>query len=60
VDNGETQRPAQPLARASETGEVRSVTSDELLRGQRAIVILHRHKEYRLQVTAAGKLLLTK
>jgi len=60
VKNGETQRPDQPLGRTQAPGEVRAVTSDELLRGQRVLVILHRQNEYRLQVTATGKLILTK
>lgn len=58
--NDETQQPALPPGRAPISGEIRAVTSDELLRGERVIVILHREKEYRLQVTATGKLILTK
>jgi hemin uptake protein HemP len=38
----------------------RSISSDELLAGQRMIIIRHRKEEYRLQVTGTGKLILTK
>jgi len=36
------------------------VRSDELFHGQREIVIVHREEEYRLRITRAGKLILTK
>ena len=36
------------------------VSSREILRGQREIVILHGGHEYRLRVTRADKLILTK
>jgi hemin uptake protein HemP len=36
------------------------VPSREILRGQREIVILHGSHEYRLRVTRADKLILTK
>jgi hemin uptake protein HemP len=38
----------------------RSISSDELLAGQRMIIIRHGRDEYRLQVTGTGKLILTK
>jgi hemin uptake protein HemP len=38
----------------------RWVSSDELLAGQRMIIIRHGREEYRLQVTGTGKLILTK
>ena len=37
-----------------------SIDSRELLKGGRHVVIVHRGQEYRLQVTNAGKLILTK
>jgi hemin uptake protein HemP len=40
--------------------ERRAVRSDELLHGRREIVIVHHDEEYRLRVTRAGKLILTK
>jgi hypothetical protein len=39
---------------------VRSISSEELLAGQRMVVIRHGKEEYRLQLTGAGKLILTK
>jgi hemin uptake protein HemP len=38
----------------------RSISSDELLAGQRMVIIRHGREEYRLQVTGTGKLILTK
>lgn len=38
----------------------RSVVSDDLFQGLRELVILHRNEEYRLRITRAGKLILTK
>lgn len=38
----------------------RSVASDDLFQGVREVVILHRNEEYRLRITRAGKLILTK
>ena len=36
------------------------IASGELFRGQREIVIIHRGTEYRLHITKADKLILTK
>lgn len=36
------------------------VTTDWLMRGRREIVVQHGLAEYRLRITAAGKLILTK
>ena len=36
------------------------IASGELFRGQREIVIVHRGSEYRLHITKADKLILTK
>jgi hemin uptake protein HemP len=38
----------------------RTVSSRELLGGGRVVIIRHEQEDYRLQVTAAGKLILTK
>jgi hemin uptake protein HemP len=38
----------------------RSVASDNLFQGLRELIILHRNEEYRLRITRAGKLILTK
>ncbi len=54
-------RPAAgPLNWPSGSGTVRSIDSNELMAGQRMIVIVHGKDEYRLQVTGTGKLILTK
>jgi hemin uptake protein HemP len=37
-----------------------AVRSDDLFRGTHEIVIVHRDEEYRLRITRAGKLILTK
>lgn len=51
-----------PLAReasAAARAGVR-IASTELFRGRREIVIVHRGQEYRLHITKADKLILTK
>ena len=53
-------RPAAPSDRPPEAAAVRSITSEALMAGERMIVIRHGNDEYRLQVTGAGKLILTK
>jgi hemin uptake protein HemP len=43
------------------TGETpRTILSRDLLGGQRRVIIRHEQEDYRLQVTATGKLILTK
>jgi hemin uptake protein HemP len=37
-----------------------ALRSEELFRGAREVLILHRDVEYRLRITRAGKLILTK
>jgi hemin uptake protein HemP len=51
-----------PQASAERTGveAVRSITSEQLLAGRRLLLIRHGKDEYRLQITASGKLILTK
>ncbi len=60
MNNALQQRPATQPDRGAKSGELRTITSEQLLRGERVVVILHRQEEYRLQVTATGKLILTK
>ena len=60
MNNAQQQRPATPSDRGAKSSEARTLTSEQLLRGERVVVILHRQEEYRLQVTATGKLILTK
>ena len=51
-----------PLAREAPTAARTSVriASTELFLGRREIVIVHRGQEYRLRITKADKLILTK
>ena len=53
-------RRAGSSGRLAVTGAVRSITSEALMGGQRMILIRHGNDEYRLQITGAGKLILTK
>ena len=54
-DPGETRAAREPAAAPA----VR-IASADLFRGRRDIVILHRGQEYRLHITKADKLILTK
>jgi len=47
-------------ARGVTTGRAVRIVSTELFRGRREIVIVHRGQEYRLHITKADKLILTK
>jgi hemin uptake protein HemP len=38
----------------------RTISSRELLRGEKLVIVQHEQESYRLQVTASGKLILTK
>jgi hemin uptake protein HemP len=49
------QAAVQPTTRTQ-----RTISSRDLLGGDRMIIIRHEQEDYRLQVTAAGKLILTK
>ncbi|MBL1261060.1 MAG: hemin uptake protein HemP [Thiotrichaceae bacterium] len=54
---------AHQATRSSQSGDaptVRRLTSDELLAGQRQLVIEHHGEEYRLRITSKEKLILTK
>jgi hemin uptake protein HemP len=46
--------PPQPIS------VLRRIASGELMAGQHEIIILHDGQEYRLRITSAGKLILTK
>jgi hemin uptake protein HemP len=53
--------PRQPESTASGPGEAAlAVASTDILRGQRAVDIIHNGFTYRLQATRLGKLILTK
>ena len=47
-------------AREPTSGPAVRIVSTELFRGRREIVIVHRGQEYRLHITKADKLILTK
>jgi hemin uptake protein HemP len=49
----------QPLSSARPAEEFRRVSSEALLGGAKALVILHNGREYRLRLTQNGKLILT-
>jgi len=53
-DGHESDR-ARPSARTIPT-----IASEQLMRGNKEIIIQHGADEYRLRITAAGKLILTK
>jgi hemin uptake protein HemP len=55
------QDPTRPLRPAGTAARVSSrVASSELFRGKREVVIVHGDQEYRLSITKADKLILTK
>ncbi|WP_426411208.1 hemin uptake protein HemP [Bradyrhizobium ganzhouense] len=54
-DDDDRSNVAPPAARTP-----RTVSSRDLLRGEKLLVIEHEEEVYRLQLTAAGKLILTK
>jgi hemin uptake protein HemP len=54
-------RPDVPLAaRRADVGGIRRLFSSMLFRGDREVVIVHNREEYRLRITRADKLILTK
>jgi hemin uptake protein HemP len=50
----------QPGEKAAPPSRARAITSSELLRDAREVIIIHRQEEYRLRITKQGKLILTK
>ena len=50
---------SDPAARPADDGE-RQLASAALFQGRREVVIVHRGQAYRLRITRAGKLILTK
>ncbi|MBI5761394.1 MAG: hemin uptake protein HemP [Planctomycetales bacterium] len=50
--------PIEPTPKLAEP--IRTITADELLRGQRELIITHGDAVYRLLVTRNGKLILQK
>ena len=53
----ENERPAAPTSKGTPRT---AVSSDDLFRGGHEVVIVHGDDEYRLRITRAGKLILTK
>lgn len=45
---------------ASRARVVSKIASEQLMKGQREVIIQHGPEEYRLRITATGKLILTK
>ncbi len=52
--------PAEIVAEPAAGGSVIRIASADVFRGQREVVIVHRGQEYRLHITKADKLILTK
>jgi hemin uptake protein HemP len=52
--------PAEIVAEPAADGSVIRIASADVFRGQREVVIVHRGQEYRLHITKADKLILTK
>jgi len=51
---------AAPDCQQSQRGSNIRYRVDELLRGGREAILVHREQEYRLRITSTGKLILTK
>jgi hemin uptake protein HemP len=52
--------PAEIVADPAAGNSVIRIASTDVFRGQREVVIIHRGQEYRLHITKADKLILTK
>ncbi|MDO8478324.1 MAG: hemin uptake protein HemP [Candidatus Rokubacteria bacterium] len=52
--------PEIPVAEQAAESPVARITSGEIFRGRRDVVIVHGGTEYRLHITKADKLILTK
>jgi len=53
------EHPVRPAA-ATPAGDRRRIKVSELLQGQREVILEHDSQDYRLRITANGKLILTK
>ena len=51
---------SESVVESGAAGEQRQIPSASLFHGRREIVILHHGQEYRLRITKADKLILTK
>ena len=52
--------PVETVAELAAGGSVIRIASADVFRGRREVVIVHRGQEYRLHITKADKLILTK
>jgi hemin uptake protein HemP len=50
----------QPGDEGTASARPPAITSHELFRGARELIIIHQQEEYRLRITRQGKLILTK
>lgn len=57
MNHDKSQDPDTPVGKHS---AIRRIPSQDLLQGSRRVLIQHGTEEYRLQITATGKLILTK
>jgi hemin uptake protein HemP len=57
ADKSSHDRSAEAMPRAKAP---RTILSSELLRGEKLVIVRHEQESYRLQLTASGKLILTK
>jgi hemin uptake protein HemP len=57
ADKSSCDRSAEAMPRAKVP---RTILSSELLRGEKLVIVRHEQESYRLQLTASGKLILTK
>ena len=60
TDGSQLLGPQHPLTSTHSSDRPTSVERADLLRGQKAVEILHNGSVYRLQATRLGKLILTK
>lgn len=52
--------PKVPVAEEAAESPLARITSGDIFQGRREVVIVHGGTEYRLHITKAGKLILTK
>jgi hemin uptake protein HemP len=65
ADKSDNDRSADAMPHANMPGKMsgkkpRTILSSDLLRGEKLVIVQHEQDCYRLQLTAAGKLILTK
>jgi hemin uptake protein HemP len=61
ADKSSHDRSAEAMPGAKMSRKVpRTILSSEFLRGEKLVIVRHEEESYRLQLTASGKLILTK